>query len=95
MPVYNGGSAFSCCLKSLAGHLPAPHQVTTKIIAIADGCHDCSNCLAEQFGAKSLRMSGPSGLAKAKNLGAQIAQSNMLFFVDFNFTIHANTKAQS
>jgi glycosyltransferase involved in cell wall biosynthesis len=83
VPVYNGGDKFRQCLLSLAAVSPAPKE----IIVVADGDTDGSWRLAEQFGMRVLRIPESGGPARARNLGANLAGGEILFFVDADVTI--------
>jgi glycosyltransferase involved in cell wall biosynthesis len=78
IPVYNGGESFQHCLAKLAEVSPDPAEV----IVVADGDTDGSWQRAEAFGAKVIRKPSPEGPAKARNLGAQAAQGDILLFID-------------
>lgn len=90
VPVYNGGESFRRCLTKLAEALPAPLEV----IVVSDGDTDGSAELAEQFGAKVLRLPACGGPARARNLGAAQAQGDILFFVDADVEIYPHTLEQ-
>lgn len=94
IPVYNGGTAFRRCLESLQLFRPHPDQVWTEVIVVADGCTDGSDQLAEAFGATVLRTPRAGGPARARNLGAAQARGEILFFVDADVMIHADTIPQ-
>ena len=83
VPVYNGGDNFRRCLLSLAAASPAPKE----IIVVADGDTDGSWRLAEEFGMRVLRIPETGGPARARNLGANLAGGDILFFVDADVTI--------
>ncbi len=83
IPVHNGGENFRRCLSSLNGASPQANE----IIVVADGDTDGSWRLAEKFGAKVLRNPVTQGPAHARNLGAQTAQGDILFFVDADVVI--------
>jgi glycosyltransferase involved in cell wall biosynthesis len=83
IPVHNGGTNFRRCLDSLAAVEPAPRE----IIVVADGDTDGSWRVAESFSTQVLRLSTPGGPARARNLGAQTAQGDLLFFLDADVTI--------
>ena len=91
IPVYNGGPAFQGCLESLKLFLPPPDQVATEVIVVADGCTDDSARLAEEFSSTVLKTASPGWPARARNLGARPAQGEILFFIDADVTIHADT----
>jgi len=79
VPVYNGGLAFEACLESLKVARPAPAE----IIVVDDGSTDGSADRARRAGLKVLSTpKGRSGPATARNLGAQEATGDILFFVD-------------
>ncbi|MEB3231992.1 MAG: glycosyltransferase family 2 protein [Leptolyngbyaceae bacterium] len=87
IPVYNGGDSFKQCLTSIT----QSHHTPDEVIVVADGDTDGSWQVAESFGAKVLRFPTPGGPARARNLGASVAQGDILFFVDADVELHPNT----
>lgn len=87
IPVHNGGAIFQRCLSSLTEALPP----VSEIIVVADGDSDNSWRVAEDYGAKVLRLPSCGGPARARNQGAQVAQGDILFFVDADVAIHPDT----
>ncbi len=83
IPVHNGGNIFRKCLSSVKALRPPPLEV----IVVADGDTDGSWELAEKFGVRVLRKASPDGPAQARNLGAQNANGDFLFFIDADVTI--------
>jgi glycosyltransferase involved in cell wall biosynthesis len=83
VPVYNGGDNFRQCLLSLTAAEPVPAE----IIVVADGDTDGSWRLAEKLGTRVLKIPGPGGPARARNLGAHHARGDLLFFVDADVTV--------
>lgn len=83
IPVHNGGPYFRTCLSKLAQAVPKPIE----IIVVADGESDGSWRLAKEFGAKVIRIPECGGPARARNLGAQAAKGDILFFVDADVAI--------
>ena len=83
IPVHNGGADFRRCLVSLAAAVSPPRE----IIIVADGDTDGSWRLADSFGAQVLRLDGPGGPARARNLGARKAQGDILFFLDIGLDL--------
>jgi GT2 family glycosyltransferase len=90
IPVHNGGESFRRCLLSvIQAKLPQ-----TEVIVVADGVSDHS----EQF-AKTLNdivvIQTPEtrGPAYVRNVGAKVAQGDLLFFVDADVEIRPNTLA--
>jgi glycosyltransferase involved in cell wall biosynthesis len=90
VPVYNGGGAFEDCLRSLRAMVPA----VTECIVVDDGCSDGSADRARAAGARVISTPRPrSGPALARNLGAQAANGEWLFFVDADCSVHPNALA--
>ncbi|MEM9809330.1 MAG: glycosyltransferase [Cyanobacteria bacterium P01_D01_bin.56] len=87
IPVYNGGEAFRRCLESIQ----KSHQQPDEVIVVSDGDTDGSWQVAENFGAKVVRLETSEGPARARNRGANVANSDILFFVDADVTLHADT----
>jgi GT2 family glycosyltransferase len=90
IPVYNGGSSFRRCLMSLEKAFPKPIE----IIVVADGDTDGSWQIAQQFNVKVIRREINQGPAKARNIGAKIAQGDILFFIDADVTVYPDTISQ-
>lgn len=90
IPVHNGGRSFHQCLLSLAKAMPSPGE----IIVVADGDTDGSWRMAEEFGAKVLKIPTCGGPAKARNLGARTAQGDILFFVDADVAVCPDALSQ-
>lgn len=86
IPVYNGGRKFLRCLESIAAASPAPEE----IIVVADGESDGAYRFAEQYNAKIFLLDPPGGPAKARNAGAELAEQDILFFVDADVAISKN-----
>ena len=83
VPERNGGASLQKCLTGLIKATPPPAE----LIVVSDGDTDESWRIAEEFGAKVLRISKPQGPARARNLGAQTARGDILFFVDADVVI--------
>lgn len=86
VPVHNGGDSFRRCLSSIRQWAPQ-----AELIVVADGESDGSWKLAERYGAKLIRLPESGGPARARNLGAEIATADILFFVDADVEIHSTT----
>ncbi|MEO1348882.1 MAG: glycosyltransferase [Cyanobacteria bacterium J06635_15] len=87
IPVYNGGKDFRLCLTSVRASL----RTSDELIVVSDGDTDCSWCVAEEFGAKVLRLRDQGGPARARNVGAKAAQGAVVFFVDADVTLYPDT----
>jgi GT2 family glycosyltransferase len=83
IPVYNGGESFRRCLLSLSESATHPDE----IIVVADGDSDGSWRMAEEFNAGILRLPTTGGPARARNIGAQKAKGDILFFADADVII--------
>lgn len=90
VPVHNGGENFRRCLLSLSKFIPE----STEIIIVIDGATDESQQLAEEFGAKVLTCPTDGGPARARNLGARVAQGEIILFVDADVAVGADTLKQ-
>ncbi len=91
VPVYNGGDAFRRCLISLQRWAPA----STEVIVVSDGDSDGSWRVAEKFAdtldLQLIRLSESKGPANARNLGAEAAKGDIVFFVDADVEILPDT----
>jgi glycosyltransferase involved in cell wall biosynthesis len=94
IPVYNGGDSFRECLSSLKQYLPQTPELNVEIIVVGDGDTDGSSELAQKLGARVFRIETNQGPAKARNLGAQKARGEILFFIDADVAINALTVPQ-
>ena len=90
IPVHNGGDSFRQCLASVAESTIAIDEV----IVVSDADTDGSWLVAQEFGAKVIRMPVNGGPAKARNLGASVATSDILYFVDADVVISTDAIAQ-
>ncbi len=91
VPVYNGGEHFRRSLSSLVEAKPPPDE----IIIVADGETDGSSLAAERLGMRVLRLPIPTGPAHARNVGAQEAKGNILFFMDADVVLPLNAIEQT
>jgi GT2 family glycosyltransferase len=87
IPVYEGGEDFQFCLKTLLAAKPPAEE----IIVVSDG--DKTGCadFAESLKVKVLRNSTTCGPAQARNLGASIAQGDILLFIDADVLVKEST----
>jgi GT2 family glycosyltransferase len=83
VPVHAGGESFQRCLESIRAASPAPDEV----IIVVDGPAKEPANLAAPYGFRIASTPAQSGPASARNLGAQLAQGDILFFVDADVTI--------
>jgi glycosyltransferase involved in cell wall biosynthesis len=90
IPVYNGGDSFRRCLSALVQAEPQADE----IIVVVDGATDGSARLAETFGVQVMQTPARSGPAQARNLGARVAQGDILFFVDADVLVYPDVIGQ-
>lgn len=90
IPVHNGGENFRQCLSSLKKFA----TTVAEVIVVVDAGTDGSWQLAEESGAKVIRLPAAGGPARARNLGARAAQGDVIFFVDADVTIAPDTLDQ-
>jgi GT2 family glycosyltransferase len=91
VPVRNGGRDFERCLQRLRGSSLADYE----LIVVDDASTDQSAATAGEAGATLLRLPVPRGPAAARNLGAQAASSQLIFFLDADVAVHPETLARS
>jgi GT2 family glycosyltransferase len=88
VPVHNGGDDLRQCLEALA----ASERPTDQVIVVDDASSDDSGAMARQLGADVVRLhDGPRGPAFARNRGAEIADGDVLVFVDADVVVHEDT----
>ncbi len=87
VPVYNGGSDFRECLATIKGALSR----SSELIVVDDGSTDGSFDVARHIGAKVFSTGGRKGPGAARNIGAQHAQGEYLFFIDADCLIKPDT----
>jgi GT2 family glycosyltransferase len=88
VPVHNGGDQLRLCLEALA----ASKRPSDQIIVADDASTDTSGDVARQLGADVVCLKGaPRGPAFARNRGAEIADRDVLVFVDADVVVHQDT----
>jgi GT2 family glycosyltransferase len=84
VPVHNGGEDFERCLLRLR----ESSWASDEWIVVDDGSTDGSGDLAARFGAVVLTHDRPLGPAAARNLGAEAASGDLVFFLDADVAVH-------
>lgn len=87
IPVRNGGENFSSCLESIGSVDPN----LVEVIVVDDGSTDDSLAKARQAGAITFRLPESKGPATARNIGAQHATGDILFFMDADVMLFPDT----
>ncbi len=86
IPSYNGGTQLDECLNAIA-HLATP---PSEVIVVDDGSNDGSIQKAAEGGFRTLATSGREGPAVARNIGAQAAAGDIVFFLDADVCVHSD-----
>ncbi len=84
---YNAGPFLERSLQSLRASTVLPLEV----IVVDDCSTDNSSVRAREMGATVLRTAVNGGPARARNLGAQFARGDILFFIDSDVCVHPDT----
>ncbi len=90
IPVYEGGQAFTQCLEMVRQY----GTIAYEVIVVVDGQDDASARLARQAGHRVIQLNQNAGPAKARNIGAQFAQGEILFFLDADVALSCDTLSQ-
>src|SRR5579863_2244728 len=86
IPAYNGGHNLDLCLSAVERLAASPRE----IIVVDDGSSDGSIDRAAARGVRILKTSGRRGPAVARNIGAQAATGDTLFFLDADVCVHSD-----
>ena len=87
IPVYNGERFLPGCLDALGS---SPYDAY-EVIVVDDCSTDQGPSISRERGARVLRMPRQSGPGAARNLGAQHARGEILFFVDADVVVKTDT----
>jgi GT2 family glycosyltransferase len=83
VPVYRGGESFRSCMQAMTKMDPVPDE----IIIVADGGFDTGYRPEEELGAKLIETPYREGPARARNIGAQAANGDLLLFIDADVVV--------
>ena len=89
MPVYNAETTLEECLAKLGGSTFDDFEV----VVVDDGSTDRSKEIMDRFPVRVIPTSGRVGPAAARNLGAQVATGEVLFFIDSDVMVRPDTIA--
>jgi GT2 family glycosyltransferase len=89
MPVYNAEATLEECLTKLAQSTFEDFEV----VVVDDGSTDQSKEIMGRFPVRVVPTSGRIGPAAARNLGAQVATGEYLFFIDSDVMVRPDTLA--
>lgn len=88
IPVYNSSDCLQRCLQAVTASVYPNYEC----IVADDSSTDDSSAVAKQFGVQVLELAaGPHGPAWARNHAAELAQGEILFFVDADVIIQPDT----
>jgi glycosyltransferase involved in cell wall biosynthesis len=87
VPVHNGEKFLTSCLAALNACSPSAHE----LLVVDDCSTDKSAEISRQLGARVFRTQSQSGPAGARNLGAQNARGEILFFVDADVVVRPDS----
>jgi GT2 family glycosyltransferase len=87
MPVYNAAATLEECLTKLAQSTFEDFEV----VVVDDGSTDRSKEIMSRFPVRVVPSSGRVGPAAARNLGAQVATGEYLFFIDSDVMVRPDT----
>ena len=90
MPVYNAESTLAECLTRLCN--AAGQDV--EIVLVDDGSTDQSRAIASAFPVRIVPTAGRVGPAAARNLGARVADGDVVFFIDSDVMVRPDTFIQ-
>lgn len=90
IPTDRADDALQCCLAGVNTVDPPPDEV----IVVVDGGDEAARNLAASFGATVTQTPVRAGPAGARNVGARLARSDILFFVDADVLIPVDSVAQ-
>ena len=89
IPAYNAASYLRLCLAHLR-----KSTIPYECIVVDDSSTDQTVKVAEEFGATVLSTGGRKGPAFARNVGARIAKTDLLFFIDADVCVYPGTLAR-
>ncbi len=90
IPAYNAAGYLEQCLRNLSRSTCADFEC----IVVDDGSTDATAEVARRWGARVISTDGRRGPAHARNLGAQTATGDILFFIDSDVSVYPGTIAR-
>lgn len=89
IPVYNAEDIIGECLE----HVFASTWRDFEVVLVDDGCTDGTRAIAARFPVRVVPTSGRVGPAAARNLGARLAEGDVLFFIDSDVMVRPDSLA--
>jgi glycosyltransferase involved in cell wall biosynthesis len=90
MPVYNAEGTLAECLTRLYKSAFGDFEV----VIVDDGSTDGSRAIASSFPVRIVPTDGRVGPAAARNLGARVAEGDVIFFIDSDVMVQPDTLAR-
>lgn len=87
VPAYNPGKGLEHCLEALAQSTYQHFDV----LVVDDGSTESIKPPVERFGYQYLRIDGPVGPSRARNLGVRETKSEFVVFIDADVCVHPDT----
>jgi len=87
MPVYNAEMTLAECLTRLCNSSFGDFE----IVLVDDGSTDQTRAIAANFPVRVVPTAGRVGPAAARNLGAQSAEGDLIFFIDSDVMVRPDT----
>lgn len=87
IPVYNASNTLKECLEAIY----SSNYTNYEVILVDDCSQDNSLKIAYSFPCKITKLSQNSGAAIARNKGGEIAQGEIIFFIDSDIVINSDT----
>ncbi|MEM7254175.1 MAG: glycosyltransferase, partial [Pseudomonadota bacterium] len=91
VPVYNNARDLPRCLNAI---IEAIGTLAVEIIVVDDASTDDSGAIARTLGVQLIRLESNSGQSTGRNVGAQHALGDILFFVDADVVIAPDAMAR-
>lgn len=85
VPVHNGGAELEACLAAIAASTYANFEC---VVVDDASTGEPARRVADPHGARSVRLDRRGGPARARNVGAEAARGDLLFFTDADVCIH-------
>ena len=90
VPVYNDADNLQKCLAALA----ASHYDDFDVLVVDDGSTEPVEPIVTSYGYQYMRIDGPGGPARARNLGVEQVNGRYAVFIDADVCVHRDTLAQ-
>lgn len=90
VPAYRAERVIGPCIDALFDADFAPGE----IVVVDDGSLDGTVEAVRAKGIEPLRLPGNQGAARARNAGAEVANGDLLFFVDSDVLVHADVRTR-